>query len=313
MELRNLRTFKAIAEEGSFARAAAVLGYTQSTVTVHVQQLERDLGVKLFERSGRAMVLTDMGQQVLEGATTLLDLSEQLEESCKEDILGGTLKIAAAETILCYLLGSAMGRFRKDAPSVSFKMYEKTCSQMPAAVMNGLCDLGYTYHELWDHDRFDVERLCSVPLVPVAAPEHAALDLAMGNQTIDLPLIVDEPDSVVRSISERYLEERGIVCEEAIEMWSVQALKCCVSMGMGFSILPEFVVRDDIDQGLLVPLRWDPDRDAVSIYCARKRTHRTTASMGLFARIVEDVIGENTALRPVDDNSSLGMEKRGHC
>ncbi len=285
MELRNLRTFKAIADAGSFARAASVLGYTQSTVTVHIQQLERDLGVSLFERSGRNMVLTSQGKEVLESARTLLNLAEQLEESCRGDVLGGTLRVAAAETILCYLLGPAMREFRRKAPGVSLNMYEKTCAQTPEALTDGSCDLAYTYHEIWDRTRFDVERLCDVSLVPVAAPEHADIDLTLEGQAIELPLIVDEPDSVTRGISERYLETCGIVYNEAIEMWSIQALKCCVSMGMGFSILPEFVVRDDIEKGVLVPLRWSPERDSVSIFLARRISHRKTAAMELFSCI----------------------------
>ena len=116
---------------------------------------------------------------------------------------------------------------------------------------------------------------------PPARPTSAALPRC---QTIELPLIVDEPDSVIRGISERYLEARGIVYDEAIEMWSIQALKCCVSMGMGFSILPEFVVRNDIEGGALVPLRWKPERSKASIFCARRSTHRITAAMELFSR-----------------------------
>ena len=108
MELRNLLTFKTIADTGSFARAASTLGYTQSTVTVHIQQLERDLGVSLFEKSGRNMVLTSKGKEVLESTRVILNLTEQLEELCRGDALSGTLRIAAAETSLCYLLGPAM-------------------------------------------------------------------------------------------------------------------------------------------------------------------------------------------------------------
>lgn len=285
MELRNLLTFKTIADTGSFARAASTLGYTQSTVTVHIQQLERDLGVSLFEKSGRNMVLISKGKEVLESTRVILNLTEQLEELCRGDALSGTLRIAAAETILCYLLGPAMEKFLREAPGVSLNMYEKTCSQTPKALMDGSCNLGYTYHEIWDHTRFDVERLCEVSLVPVAGPQHSDIDLSLTNQTIELPLIVDEPDSVVRGISEQYLKTRNITYNEAIEMWSIQALKCCVSMGMGFSILPEFVVRDDIEKGALVPLKWSPERSSVSIFCARRISHRQTAAMELFSRI----------------------------
>ena len=66
MELRQLRTFQTIVEQGSYLRAAEVLGYTQSAVTAQIQQLERELGYPLFERLGRRMVLTAMGQEALQ-------------------------------------------------------------------------------------------------------------------------------------------------------------------------------------------------------------------------------------------------------
>ena len=166
-------------------------------------------------------------------------------------------------------------------------MFEKTCADTPPALIDGSCDLGFTYRQAWDASKFEVKRLCNVPLVPVAAPEHAGLDLTLKGQTIDLPLIVDEPDSEFRRLSENYLEEHNIVYDEAIEMWSVQALKCCVSSGMGFTVLPNFVVQDDIAKGSLVPLRWNPSCDSVPIFSVRKRTHYVTASMRLFSQIAE--------------------------
>ena len=68
MELRQLRTFQTIVEQGSYLRAAEVLGYTQSAVTAQIQQLERELGYPLFERLGRRMVLTAMGQRPSSGS-----------------------------------------------------------------------------------------------------------------------------------------------------------------------------------------------------------------------------------------------------
>ena len=79
LELKNIRTFLAVADQGSYQKAADFLGYTQSTVTVQIHQLEQSLGVPLLERVGRRMVLTQMGEQVLSQARQLLQLAQQLE------------------------------------------------------------------------------------------------------------------------------------------------------------------------------------------------------------------------------------------
>ena len=80
MELKNLRTFQAVVDQGSYQKAADGLGYTQSTVTVHIQQLEEELGVPLFERVGRRMVLTQVGEQALAQARELLAAADRLAQ-----------------------------------------------------------------------------------------------------------------------------------------------------------------------------------------------------------------------------------------
>ena len=70
MELRNLRTFQAVVDRGSYQRAAEYLGYAQSTVTAQIQQLEEEMGVPLFERVGRRMTLTEAGWRALPRSTT---------------------------------------------------------------------------------------------------------------------------------------------------------------------------------------------------------------------------------------------------
>ena len=103
MELKNLRTFQAVVDQGSYQRAAERLGYAQSTITVQIQQLEEELGVPLFERLGRRMVLTEAGERILPQARELLLGAERLLESGREDgVLSGILRVDMAETLLCY-------------------------------------------------------------------------------------------------------------------------------------------------------------------------------------------------------------------
>lgn len=298
MEFRNLRTFHAVASSGSHAKAAQMLGYTQSTVTVHLQQLERDLGVKLFERIGRRMVLTDKGREVLEHARFILDAAARLEDCCADDeALRGSLRIASAETILCYALAPVIEEFRARAPEVDLKIMSRTCAQTPLSLKDGTCDIGFTYLDQWDRTRFDVETLCETTLIPIAAAGPDLPDLRQRNQAIRKPLIADEPDNVIRQRFERYLDERSISFDGAIEMWSTQAVRCCVAAGIGFSVLPRFAV-DDLGGEALVPLDWDGQEETVPIVCARASSRYETAPMRLFLQIARRVLAENPRLIP---------------
>ena len=85
MELKNLRTLQAVADRGSSQKAAEFLGYTQSTVTVHIQQLEAELGIPLFQREGRRMALTQAGERALSLARDLLLAADRLAQIGQED------------------------------------------------------------------------------------------------------------------------------------------------------------------------------------------------------------------------------------
>ena len=116
MELKNLRTFQAVVDQGSYQRAAERLGYTQSTITVQIQQLEEELGVPLFERVGRRMVLTEAGERALPQARELLEAADRLLECGRMGrVPAGTLRVDMAETLLCYRMQPVIRAFRERA------------------------------------------------------------------------------------------------------------------------------------------------------------------------------------------------------
>src|SRR5262245_61208011 len=105
MELRQLSTFRVVATNGSFTRAALALGYAQSRLNAHIQALEADLGVPLFGRLGKQTVLTAAGRRFLTYATQLLELAEEARTTATAgDEPTGMLTISAPETLCTYRL-----------------------------------------------------------------------------------------------------------------------------------------------------------------------------------------------------------------
>src|SRR5919107_916577 len=109
MELRQVQTFRAVAEELSFSRAAAKLGYVQSSVSAQVGALERELGVPLFDRLGRRIRLTDAGEVMLANSRKLLALAEETKQAVVDAGVGsgevtGSLTVSAPETLITYRL-----------------------------------------------------------------------------------------------------------------------------------------------------------------------------------------------------------------
>ena len=131
MDIKCLRTFQAVVACGTYAKAADRLGYTQSTVTVHIKQLERDLGLPLFERIGRRMVLTQKGAEALAQAAEIIAAADRLAAlGTEETALQGTLRVDLAETLLCYALDEVIAAFRERAPGVALRLRDRTCAQV---------------------------------------------------------------------------------------------------------------------------------------------------------------------------------------
>src|SRR5262249_35653681 len=120
MELRHLHTFRTVARLRGFRRAAEALGYVQANVTAHVQALEAELGVRLFDRLGRRIALTDAGEQLLVYAEQLLTISQEAQAAVarQEGAEGarGSLTISASETFCIYRLPAVMRRFQDCHP-----------------------------------------------------------------------------------------------------------------------------------------------------------------------------------------------------
>ncbi len=117
MDLRRFITFKTVVEEGSFLRAAQKLCCTQSTVTFHIQQLEQELAIPLFEKIGRRMCLTAAGKKVLPHVYDLTKVMASIRQAARQDDEpGGELRVATGETLLAYKMPRVLQRFKQRAP-----------------------------------------------------------------------------------------------------------------------------------------------------------------------------------------------------
>lgn len=296
MELKNLRTFQAVVDQGSYQRAAEVLGYTQSTVTVQIQQLEEELGVPLFQRVGRRMVLTQVGKSALAQARELLLAADRLSNLGQEGRAPtGTLRVDMAETLLCYRMQPVIQAFREQAPQVRLIIRSRNCLQIPENIRAGVCDLGLGYDMDWNREVLEVEPLGEYEIVLLAAPDFAHPDFTTPGQHKPVSFVTDEPDSIFRRQLERYLQERDITLDETIELWSIETIKRCVMSGLGFTFLPRFVAADALADGRLVELSAPISGIRAPVLCARHKKRWVTPAMELFLRLVrEELVREKS-------------------
>ena len=291
MELRNLNTFKTILETGSFRAAAKRLNYTQSTVTFQVQQLEQELSVKLFERIGRKMALTQAGRDLVPHVETVLRFVQQLTDYGKAaGETTGVLRIAVAETLLAYQLQPVLSRFRREAPRVELSVQVLNCCDIREQTISGGVDIGIRY-DLGEQDSSIVsQRLGDFPLVLIASPllSEGLSDFITPRQRKPVCLITNDRASIFHEIFDDYLKERGIVLNETMELGSIEAIKSCVASDLGVAYLPRHVVHGEIAAGTLKALNVRVARDTITGVAAYHKNKWIGPAMMLFLKLLSE-------------------------
>lgn len=173
MELRHLKTFLTVADERSFTRAAEKLFLAQSSVSAQIKSLEEDLGVPLFDRIGRSIVLTDAGRRLMRHARRMEDLAAEMRadvESSKE--LSGSLTIRVPETVAARYMPAVVSRFHVENPGVHIKFINCDDARLREELNSGSIDLAFLLTDDVTSENVTVTPLCSEPLAMVAGPTH---------------------------------------------------------------------------------------------------------------------------------------------
>ena len=272
MELRQLQTFCCVAEKKSFTKAAGELHYSQSNVSMQIQALEEELGVCLFERLGKRVILTKAGECLHSYASALLQLAEEASRTVREfERIRGALTIVTSESIGTYRLPSILHRFRKQYPQVQI-VVRPTINidnlELRRQLSENEVDVALVLrHSPLQFEQLMVKSLMKEPLLLVTYPfhrlarKHAICAQDLANETILLPGI----GCTYRRVIERVLVDEVDTPASVIEMNSIEAIKQCVKSTMGIAILPRMAVQAELEQGSLVALAWErPELSAMT-------------------------------------------------
>ncbi len=316
MELRHLRTFKAVAANRSFTQAAKELGYVQSAITAHVKALEADLGVRLFDRLGRHIVLTEAGSELLAYATKILDLMD----GARDAVAGngkpsGTLHISASETLCIYRLPPVLEEFGKRFPEVRVVFEPSKNGTLGPTLRRGLSEGAVDVAFVIERERTDLEDLVSEtlvrePLALVAKPNHPLAE-AGEVRPADLAeesVLMAEKGCGFREVFEEQMARAGIKPKAEVEFTSAEAIKVCVENGMGVAVLAAVSVAEEIRSGRLAALSWAEPGFHVSTQMLRHRNKWLSPALGAFLDTASDVFGVGEEPRQIADSDLPAVE-----
>ncbi|WP_300005948.1 LysR family transcriptional regulator [uncultured Cedecea sp.] len=288
MDLRRFVTFKTVVEEGSFAKAAQKLYCTQSTVTFHIQQLEQELGVQLFEKIGRRMIVTPAGKKLLPEVHELTRVLQGIKQLAQQDAeLSGDLRVVVGETLLAYKMPAVLQRFRIKAPQVRIFLQSMNCYAIRDALLSDAADLGIFYRVGKD-ELLHMENLGEQSLALVASPLCEDFDFTQTSQHIPMSFIINEAECIFRQIFESTLRERHITLENTIELWSIESIKKCVASNLGISFLPRFTVENELRSGMLKELPFSHDPLIITALYAHHIDRTVSPAMKVFAECMHE-------------------------
>jgi DNA-binding transcriptional LysR family regulator len=259
MELRQLKTFIAVATQLNFNRAAVILNYAQSTISAQIKALEEDFGVPLFDRLGKRIVLTEAGQTLLRYARKMVSLEDEtFAQVSGQEKPRGLLSVRAPQSISTYYLPAIIEIFQKQFPLTSLDISACAFHALQQELKSGITDVAFLLTDMISSKELHCEMLGRQALVIAAHPGHA-LVARQAIQAEDLKgqtLLLPKYDCGYKMVFEQLLNERKVRAETVIEYNSIEAIKQCVLRGLGITILPETALRSEIEQKRLAALPW---------------------------------------------------------
>jgi DNA-binding transcriptional LysR family regulator len=304
--IEQLRTLRAVAEAGTFTAAARKLGRVQAAVSQAIDRLEAQLGLRLFDRSGRVPRLTAHGEAVVAAAMRVegdVDALEDIVAAMKQGAEASLSIVVDAMFPTAPLVAFAKG-FAREHPSVALVLFTDVLSGVTAHVRDRHASWGIAVE---DADMKDLDRraIAELRLVPVASSTHplaAALARAPGG-SLDAAALVDAVQIVLdrhraegtgvrgARTSRDDRDDHGVFSPRTWRVVDLATKHALIAGGLGWGHMPEHVVRDDLRAGRLVALRLDawgpvaPRRALVLVW-------RRGAVMGTLARTAQEQLAQ---------------------
>jgi len=254
-----LKFFRDILQTGSMSRAAGLNNVSQSAASQQVQELEKDLGVDLLDRSSRPLGLTPAGRLYLELCRDLLRRREEFDielERLKARV-EGTVRVASIYSVGLSEMSQLETEFRRRCPDAELRVEYLRPEKVYDAVAGDRVDLGLVSYPEPGRD-IKVIPWREERMVVAVAPSHAlAAKAALApGELIGYDFVGFDEDLPISREVTRFLREHDVEVRGVMHFDNIQTMKEAVALGSGFSIMPERIMRLEIEQGRLkaIPL-----------------------------------------------------------
>lgn len=292
MTLRHMRIFVMVYQEMNITRAARMLHMTQPAVTRAIQEMEGHYGVRLFERLNHKLYRTELSDELYSCALHMIDSFDLMEKKFKDQDKLGFLRVGASITLGNYLMPEAVCRMKKNYPFFQIKVMVSNGESLREALLDNKIDLAFI------EGNFSSDYLCSEPftkdrLVLIMPPGYELYrkEKIYLKDLTACPLLLREKGSAGRSFLDHIFESHDFVLNPIWESTSTQALVKAVGAGLGISLLPEQLVKDDLLSGRIVSRDVEEEPFIRTNYIFWHKNKYLTPSIQEFINICREISG----------------------
>lgn len=290
MEMKQLRSYIAVVDYGSFTKAAEKTYTSQPTISAHIKALEEELGVQLIARDTKNLQVTEKGRELYDCACGILALQQRLLDKW-EDEDRKTISIGVSTIPSGYILPPLLEAFRGEYPDVAVSIHQSDSEEIEEAVEKGTCDFGIVGEEA-------AASLISVPIaedktVLIAPNTEAFRKMIRAKNWKELlaqPMLFREKGSASRKSAERLLELLGKDLRDvdvAASLNDQEAIKNLVEHGFGISFLSALAAEDRAKDGRLLVLDTGLPEAKRTFYLIRRKNTQLSASAEAFVRSIQ--------------------------
>ncbi len=243
LDLITLDIFRAVVRENGVTRAAARLNRVQSNVTTRIKQLEEDLGVSLFTRDGRRMVLTPAGRELLPFAERLLSLAGEARHAVSEVVPRGRLRLGAMESTAASRLPSMLAHYRRQWREVSIELVIDTSEALTQQLRDFALDAIFVAGPLDVSDLilFECESACFEELLLVTPHGHPQIQ-GPADLKLDTMVAFDR-GCAYRRVGEKWFAQAGAQPDRIVEVGAYHSLLAWIAAGSGFGFAPRSMLE----------------------------------------------------------------------
>ena len=254
MQLRNLITFIHVAELGSFTKAADQLGYTQSTVSFQIKQLEEELDCLLFERINHTITLTERGQELVYYAHQVRALTDEFKEkTSKEDQLTGHIRIVTPDSVCEDMVNSHYIDFHSKYPLISIQFATGDTAMLLDMLDHNEADIIITLDQHCYNKDYVIakEEQLSMHFVTNVASKFAGKQGLSIRDISGEPFVLTEHGQGYRRVLDRELAKKHMEITPVLEIGRTDMITSILTQSNMISFLPDFATKHLVDAGVL--------------------------------------------------------------